>query len=94
MKLIEKHEAWMKKGRLSYEGLCYSVNDKTPGAYWRTLCELFLPSQEDIRELASGGYSTLYWGSGLKAGDAEVSTAYTPLRQTIVLLICAMHDEL
>jgi len=90
-KLIDLYKEWMETEDLSGDGLCSSL----PKHYLESF-EHFSPSQQEIHELGNQMFSTLYWGSGLKCYDHIDLRArkFTPLRQTIVLLICAMHDEL
>ena len=63
-------------------GLC----NATPIAYQRDL-ELFEPPIEE--------YVT-YWAfeEGKRVSDDTEMYKYTPLRQTIILLICAMNNEI
>lgn len=90
MKLIKLHEEWSEKGKLPNIGLCSS----TPSKYRNTL-GLLKPTMDDFKQLDKNGLCTNFWGSGLNAYDFwDKFVAYTPLRQTIVLLICAMHDEI
>ncbi len=91
MKLIEKHEAWMEKGRMDKDNLLSNLPDKYKESF-----KLFIPSTNwrDYESPFEAFLSGLIWyvenNSKKKWGLFE----YTPLRQTIVLLICAMHDEL
>lgn len=55
--------------------------------------DLIEPSVQEKIELESKGYSAGYWGSGLPDFNPGLGI-YTELRQNIVLLICAMNDEL
>lgn len=90
MKLKQKYEKWMETGRLPKDGLC---NCLMRTEYQNTL-GLFRPSLKDKFELSEEGISRGYWGSGLAYTDKGKFYSFTPLRQTIVLLILAMHDEL
>lgn len=64
------------------------------GTKYKSTLGLFRPSHEEYMELFKKGISYWYWGSGLSCTDNDKFTKFTPLRQTIVLLILAMHDEL
>ena len=90
MKLIKLHKQWVKKGELPEFGLCDSIPSK-----YENILELLTPTEDDFKQLRKNGLCTNFWGSGL---DVYVFwdkfVAYTPLRETIVLLICAMHDEI
>ena len=88
-KLIDHYEEWDKNGKLPKNGLCFSV----PSEYNESLL-LFEPTKDELIELASCGMSWCYWGSGLNMFDSTKEKALTPLRETIILLICAMHDEI
>lgn len=88
-KLIELHKQWGKKGGLPATGLCGSI----PSKYENTF-ELLNPTKDDYGKLANKRFSLNWWGSGLNRDDKKKYYTYTPLRQTIVLLICAMHDEI
>lgn len=82
-KLIDLYKEWMETGRMDDAGLCQiSMN-----TYWEeTFDEYFfnhIPKN-----------SKDYWGSGLRINHKNEQFTFTPLRQTIVLLICAIHNEL
>lgn len=91
MKLINLYKEWMKKGKMPSLGLCCSV----PSTYTDTL-DLFEPTAEQENELRLNGKSWAYWGyEGNSTDSSELRCrSFTELRQTVVLLICAMHDEL
>ncbi len=89
MKLIDLHKKWMRTGMMDDTGLCNS----TPYKYRKTL-DLFEPNTKEHSLLFHTYHSNLYWASGLKVDDDNKFYTYTPLRQAIVLLICAMHNEL
>lgn len=83
MRLVDKHKKWMETGRLDRPGLCSCLMDQE--LYMNKLT-LFEPNLD---------YIPPFWAYG--AGKPHVFNLmleYTPLRQTIVLLICAMHNEL
>jgi len=89
MKLIDLYKEWMETGKLPDWGLCNSI----PKEYWETL-DLFEPSQDEESQLDYEGLSWNYWASGLPTNHKDEKYGFTPLRQTIVLLICAMKDEI
>ena len=80
----------METGKLKRNnGLC---NENLP------LVSYLKPTLEDKEALEQEGISTTYWGSGLSdqlffQGD-RLETEFTPLRQTIVLFLAAMNEEL
>lgn len=97
MKLIELHKQMMETGVLpDFEtGLC--------GLLYKTKYEeyltLFEPTDEERIDLSDNGELKVFWASGLLhqyeyRGDGNGSTLYTPRRQSIVLLICAMCGEI
>jgi hypothetical protein len=88
-KLIEHYKEWAEKGELPDDGLCGSV----PYEYIESLL-LFKPTKDEFIQLTSLGMSWGYWASGLSSYDLDRYFRLTPLRETIILLICAMHDEI
>ena len=88
-KLIEHYKEWIEECKLPKFGLCHSV----PNKYEESLF-LFVPTDDELDELAELGISGHYWASGLTISDLNKKQALTPLRETIILLICAMHDEI
>lgn len=87
MKLIDLHKEWMeanmifdRKDSFGDGGLCNSV----PIKY-----------QDDLIKFKPDKYQT-YWASGFaeENGSRRAMYNYNKLRQTIVLLICAMNNEL
>lgn len=89
MKLIELYKKWMKSGELPDSGLCNSIQIK-----YEKLFLLFIPSRNECLALSKEGFDITYWASGLPADHKDEQIAFTPLRQTIVLLICAMAGEI
>lgn len=97
MKLIELHKQMMETGVLpDFEsGICVLLT----GTKYREYLTLFEPTEEELIDLSDNGESKFFWASGLfcadeYSGDGNRSTLYTPRRQSIVLLICAMCGEL
>jgi len=89
MELIDLYKKWMETEKLSNVGLCNSL----PQTYWKTLI-LFMPSNDEMLELIEEGFDQVFWASGLPADHRKEERGFTELRQTIVSLICAMHDEI
>lgn len=69
-------------------GLCCvgSVNQKS--------LKLFTPTSQDEKQLSLEGLCSSWWASGLSVDSSELGWSFTPLRQTIVLFLAAMNDEL
>jgi hypothetical protein len=88
-KLIDNYKEWVEDGGLPDYGLCNSV----PSEYRESLL-LFVPTDDESDELVKLGISRHYWASGLGVLDPNKLDTLTPLRETIILLICAMHDEI
>jgi hypothetical protein len=84
MKLIDLYYEWKKAKEIPEAGLCNSV----PTEYRETL-ELFEP----IKPLPPNK-SEVFWASNLASWDWRRFSEFTPLRQAIVLSICAIHGEL
>lgn len=91
MKLIDLYKIWMKDGLLPGSGLCNSI----PFEYRDTL-NLFSPTEKEELELQINGQAWAYWGyEGYSTDNRRIRClGFTELRQTIVLFICAMNDEL
>lgn len=87
MKLIDLHKEWIRTGKLSNDGLCYCVPEE-----YRELFELFTPTKQELISHNAEGYWTAWWGKHKK--DGYSCRIYNSFRQTIVLLICAMNNEL
>lgn len=91
MKLIDLHKEWCETGNLPNEGLCCSV----PAL--RSLIDDFAP-EEFVRHSWNRTPEELrksYWGYGGSSNDRnKILFEYTPLRQTIVLFIAAMKNEI
>ena len=83
----------LQSGVIPWGGLCGSTDE---GLLDECTLYLLSPTDNDIGDLAHEGLSTLYWGSGLPAilSDREKSLPFTELRQTIVLFMAAINNEL
>lgn len=91
-KLIANFKKWSTKGEIPEEGLCETLIC-TP--YEETL-DLFKPTFEDFRTLNVENKPTTYWGYGIESNTERTKVrrqGLTPLRQTILAFMCAMHDE-
>jgi hypothetical protein len=80
---LDLHKRLLESGELSCRnGLCNEV-----GSRYGHKLNLFEPSITDEEQLEHEGLCTVYWGSGLSIDEKSSikDTAYTPLRQTIVL---------
>jgi hypothetical protein len=90
-KLVEHYKEWIESRKISDDGLCNAI----PAGYFIDLM-LFRPTEDDLKLLIDSEISSLYWASGVSrtASDNKKRFALTPLRETIILLICAMHDEI
>jgi hypothetical protein len=87
-KYLPLYKRWMKQGHLTGFGLCHALVQSDPEQYdaWCNerfeIIQLFRP--DDVKPNS-------YWASG-KRGDAL--NVFTSLRQNIILLLAAYHDEL
>jgi len=85
---LKYYREWMKAGRLPKKGLCNSTKYRD-----RVLLNLFAPYDNKWRNL-------FYWGfnGNLKIDHGhdtqERRYSFSPIRQTIVLLMAAMNNEL
>lgn len=87
--LFDLYKIWFENGETSGNGLCNSIFGE-----YKQLLELFKPETDEYSELLEKELATTYWGSGLSQIDDDRIFKFTDLRQTIVLFICAMSDEL
>jgi hypothetical protein len=95
MKLIDLHKEWMEEGKMSLGGLCYSLRIATNSCDCEELLtDFFEPTCNDRIKLHKEGCCLIYWASGLPENTINEERIYTPLRQTIVLFICAMIGEI
>ena len=72
-----------------YGGLCNAANWKKING--KMLKRYFKPTYEESCQLSREGKSSVFWGSG---SGCEKIGIFTPLRQTIVLLMAAINEEL
>ena len=75
------HKLWMEDGQMFSDGLCNN---------------LFSEDMEYLMLFNPDGFKQNYWAYGEDEFPSfkNIMYDYTPLRQTIVLLICAMKGEL
>jgi hypothetical protein len=82
----------MNDGKLPMEGLCscYRYID------YEMLEDLFSPDENDIKGLREKDMCYTYWASEAASDDfgEQCTRSFGPLRQTIVLFMAAINDEL
>lgn len=90
--LLDMYKEWLEAGKLPEEGLCKCIKSKAH----EELLDLFNPSFNERVELAQVGFSSMFWGSGLMVSDDhfQIWYSFTPMRQTILLFMAAMNNEL
>lgn len=89
-------DANISGGIMPYSGLCSAAND---GAVDEELLELFYPTDDNKDELISqrqllSGSRDGFWAAGVHLYHKDREFGFTPLRQTIVLLMAAINNEL
>lgn len=79
----------MESGKLPNSGLCLCLPKKSK-------IDLFYPTIQDMLKLRKEDCSTVFWAHGVPGITKTDSRAYTftPIRQTIVLFLAAMNNEL
>lgn len=60
----------------------------------QNLLSLFEPSIYELARLRETGFNYVWWASGSKYSSRNRVFKFRPLRQTIVLLMAAMNNEL
>lgn len=106
MKAIELYHDLMKSGKLRQNnGLCSEISLCTnttkeqdlDNVYQYTL-DLFKPVPEDVKKFPEAfnrrGFCRGYWGSDIPYGMGDSVNDFGPTRQTILLFIAAIHNEL
>jgi len=84
---LNLYKAWMRAGKLpANSGLCQSFHNVGLG-YYDPLLYMFEPTEE---ECIRYGLCPWWGGDGYNPQVGE----FTPMRQTIVLFLAAMNDEL
>lgn len=90
-KHLQLYINYFEKTTLPKEGLCGCADINLIDS--NILKEYFEPSDSELITLEFENHSRVYWGSGLEDGDWGLYE-FTPLRQTIVLLMAAIAGEL
>lgn len=91
-KYLKYYYKWMKLGELPHgRGLCCEFGWEDDRAAETILDDYLYPTAKDEKALIKIGYDTLHWGSD--APDKQLGV-FTPLRQTLVLLMAALNNEL
>ena len=96
-KHLEFYKACMETGVLPKEiyggGLCNCANEELIDT---DLLDDLHPTDEDFDKLMDEHKNRCYWGSDLNSVEYlnTLSHSFTPLRQTIVLFMAAMNNEL
>jgi hypothetical protein len=88
-KHLKFYKDCMSTGRLPDFGLCYSLGGR--------LLQLFTPTIEEKFQLEDEGLCPIYWAYGVSddfKNDEERWHSFSSLRQTIVLLMAAINNEL
>jgi hypothetical protein len=91
MKAITLYKRWMKTGIMPEDGLCSCLNE-----YYELEkhLKLFFPTQDELDKMLKEEKSRYFWASDLHAAAPERKHTFTELRQTILLFIAAMNNEL
>ena len=84
MKYLDLYKRWVEDGYMLCPGLCTAFGGDT---IFGVMC----PTSADILELKYEGCTTMYWGSDDWSNKIY---EFTELRQTIVLFMAALNDEL
>jgi len=94
MKLIDLHFEWVKTGELPHgNGLCEELENTKYNEY----LNLFTPNQDDkMGEFwaCDDADFIFYYQNHLTSYNGDLWKRYSLTRQLIVLLICAMNDEI
>lgn len=87
-KYLKFYYKCMESGLLpNRNGLCYEpILNQHLG--------FFKPDYEEVDCLREEGYGVSYWGFGPKDSYLDIVHSFSPLRQTIVLFMAAMNNEL
>ena len=102
MNLSYEYFQWKKTEKIPRLGLCNTLKSRHLIRYRSTLF-YFEPDISEMIELRNNDISCPFWGYGKpykrnKSGEItninEIDYKFTPLRETIVLLILAIHGEL
>jgi len=77
----------MRTGKMPRRGLCSALPTKLKGVIFTTV----IPTKNNILELGEKGKPTSFWG---RENWRYNESTFTPLRQTLVLLMAALNNEL
>jgi hypothetical protein len=83
----------MRTGVIPGDGLCLNTSD-CAGVLSEVLLETLTPTLDERKQLDKEGYSSAYWASGISRHDPDTYNAFTSLRQTIILFMAAINNEL
>lgn len=84
---LKKYKEWMKSRRLPEAGLCNNL-------YRDKMLRLFIPYYREKQRLKRDGYCEIFWAAGVPTDSDGEFRGFTTLRQTIVLFLAAMNNEL
>lgn len=87
-KYLPLYYKWMDAKRMPEAGMCNCMDNKDQ------MFILFKPTSKERDRLDKSGFCPVFWASGLLANSDGEFTSFTPLRQTIVLFLAAMNNEL
>lgn len=88
-KYLPLYYEWMRTGNLPQNGLCNCFGTSLDETMW-------LPNDgfEDFNLMFPKKRDDPYWAVGECRNDANRHREFTPLRQTFVLFMAAINDEL
>lgn len=90
MKFLDCYNKWMKTGRMPKDGLCNSLPDQLIESKAWKMCK---------RTKYDTTVKEAYWAYEFDTNDPQYNDddhhyAFTPLRQTLILLAAAINGEL
>lgn len=91
-KLLKLHKEWLQRGQLTTPGLCSSLPEE-----YMVIFGFLYPTVEERELLQQENKPALnYWGCGESFENIFISQfpyTYTPLRQSLVLLLAEMIED-
>lgn len=97
---LDFYKSCMITGQLPVGGLCHVAAQRTHIDY-KLFYDRMTPTYDNMRKLREENYSTVFWAYGKKKKEKltthelmQEAYSFTPLRQTIVLLMAAIKGEL
>lgn len=79
-----------RAGQLPYQnGLCSEIGTLQYHPVWK----LITPTDRELRALNDAGKSNAFWAYEFNMNDEDKFNAFTPLRQTILLLAACINEE-